>query len=437
MSETDESLARGEWSAALPPEDFTDRVMARIEAMDIRAASPRRWRYPLAGSLSAVAIAAALFLWWSAPSARGEKIAQERVEIAIGSRALAVLEPDAQVSWNGDDVDQTRGAVFYRVERSLSSRAFNVHTPAGNVTVKGTCFTVKVRGALALVALHEGKVSLSHGDRTLDLQAGELAQLGADGIERLGHDDGERRFEEAALSAAKSDALLGRANENLVRQVSEVRARLESVSAQKAGLEAKLKSTEERLAAARDGGPAPWSSDFDPSPDAWKELAKDGSIKYDVPCLRREAWSPSAETVRELGLGVEDGQALKGAFERSHARMWATVKPLCTTAVGSTELAEKFGVSTCMYLVLDIEHDRDPRAAADAQRLVSEVRAGTRAMPDDGNLHPLAKLFLATTGEGHAFERDLAQTLGPEEARRVRFADDLCRTQHIFSGSKR
>ena len=34
-------------------------------------------------------------------------------------------------------------------------------------------------------------------------------------------------------------------------------------------------------------------NDFDLSTDDWAELAKNGTIKYEVPCMRERGWDPS------------------------------------------------------------------------------------------------------------------------------------------------
>src|SRR4029077_935812 len=106
-------------------------------------AKARRWG-TAAGVAGVLALAAAFAVKVTTmPDAHGSAIAKDRLEVSIGSRARAVLEPGAQVKWDGDDVVQAHGDVFYRVEPGAR---FRVHTPAGDVEVKGTCFAVKIRG---------------------------------------------------------------------------------------------------------------------------------------------------------------------------------------------------------------------------------------------------------------------------------------------------
>ena len=85
----------------------------------------RRWGIA-AGVTGALALAAALaFRVSSVPDAHGEAIARDRLEVSIGTRARAVLEPGAQVKWDGDEVVRAHGDVFYRVEPGAR---FRVHT---------------------------------------------------------------------------------------------------------------------------------------------------------------------------------------------------------------------------------------------------------------------------------------------------------------------
>ncbi len=66
---------------------------------------------------------------------------------------------------------------------------------------------------------------------------------------------------------------------------------------------------------------------------------------------------------------------------------------------------------------------------------VGELRAGQRAQLDPSvQQSPVAKMFLALTDSSKLFENDLAQSLGPEEAHRVTFADGMCMGQSTFGG---
>ncbi|HSO35381.1 MAG TPA: FecR domain-containing protein, partial [Labilithrix sp.] len=354
MSE-DPKIDLDAWEPQLPPSDFAERVLGRVRAESGEAEPKpvrraRRWGV-VAGVTGALALAAALALRVTAMAdSHGEAIAKDRLELSIGTRARAVLEPGAQVKWDGDDVVQAHGDVFYRVEPGAR---FRVHTPAGDVEVKGTCFAVKIRGegttstnegdamdkrdvksgvigaalsALAFVAVYEGKVAVSHAGGRVDVGAGESAQAGGDGVHATGKlGEGEKAFDAKVASASSADLPLAQANDNLVAQVSEYRARLEAIAAQKVDLELKLKKSEEKLASA-DGGPGRARSEYDLTQEDWAELAKTGQVKYRVPCLKTDAWDVSGDKLSSLGLAPQDGAVLKEAYQRSHDRVWKELR---------------------------------------------------------------------------------------------------------------
>jgi hypothetical protein len=481
----DDKIDLEAWEPQLPPSDFAERVLAQVRAEGkseianasananananadanavARKRSARRWGNA-AGAAGILALAAALTMRVSSlPDAapHGEAIAKDRLEVSIGSRARAVLEPGAQLKWDGDDVVQDHGDVFYRVEPGAR---FRVHTPAGDVEVKGTCFAVKIRGegqgqtvegtdmnkrdvksgvigaaltAFAFVAVYEGKVAVSHASEHADVGAGEGAQLGAGGVTKSGAlGAGEKSFDDKAAASAAGDVPLAQANENLVAQVSEYRKRLEAIAAQKVELEKTLKNTEQKLAASSDGSAArPPRSQFDLGADDWKELAKDGTIKFMRPCSRESAWLPKPETLQMLALAPQDGPVLQSAYKSSNARLWTVIRPLCTQEVGSDKVADRIGVDTCIHLVLDSVRTKDSEASNEAMRQVGEVRAGIRPQVDP-NLQgsPVVKMFLALTAEGKNFETELAQSLGPDEAHRVTYAEGMCMASSTFGG---
>jgi hypothetical protein len=186
------------WEADDPPSDFADRVVARAarEGAELAALS-RPSRAPGRGRRVALVVGVGLALAaativavrsHSAADAHGDAQATDaRREVAIGDRAVAVLERGAHLSYSGADVTQDAGDVFFRVERG--ARPFIVHTPAGDVTVKGTCFRVKVTtvaGAAAFVtlAVYEGRVAFSRGPSAVDVGAGETAEADGAGVRR-------------------------------------------------------------------------------------------------------------------------------------------------------------------------------------------------------------------------------------------------------------
>jgi ferric-dicitrate binding protein FerR (iron transport regulator) len=473
------------WEPQLPPSDFAERVLAQVRAegksADAEAGAnasananakrdarrgARRWRNAT-GIAGVLALAAALAMRVSSmPDAHGEAIAKDRVEVSMGTRARAVLEPGAQVKWDGDDVVQDRGDVFYRVEPGAR---FRVHTPVGDVEVKGTCFAVKIRSgsardgqsgkiedtdmkmrdvksgvvgagltAFAFVAVYEGKVAVSHASEHVDVGAGEGAQLGAGGvIKNAALGAGEKSFDAKAAANAAADAPLAQANENLVSQVNEYRSRLETIAAQKIELEQQLKKTEEKLAKSADGAAPRSRNEYDLSRDDWAELAKEGRVNYRMPCLESSTLDQSH--LDKLGLSPQDVPAIKDAYQQSSDRLWKELRPMCATALGvSNEIADKIGAEQCPHLIYEAAKKADPEAAAEAHTQAAEVRAGLRPEPGPNDkVNPVLKLFLLLTGANKSYEGELAKSFGPDEAHRLAFSDDMCKSTHGWGGGKK
>lgn len=448
-----------EWEAQLPPSDFAEKVLARVraeekpagEAKPATKSSSNVRRLGIGGGVvAALALAAAFFLKVGGPPEHGDATAQARTEVLIGARAKAVLEPGAKVSWNGDDVVQSKGDVFYRVE---PGKRFTVHTAAGDVEVKGTCFAVKVRGeedemqkrdvksgavgaalsALAFVAVYEGKVAVSHASQHADLAAGESAQLGKEGVVRsadLG--EGQKTFD-AKVAAAQENDPFAKANENLVAQVDEYRKRLELIASQKAEVEKKLETAQAKLAT--DAGPPRNRSEWDLDRDDWLDLVKQGRIKYRMPCLGESGWTFSPDKLNKLGLSPDDGKALYDAYKRSRERIWSVVKPLCIQALGaSPEIVDKIGPDQCIHLVYDLE-DKD--VSAESLWTTADIRAGLKPEPGPKDkVDPALKMFLTLTSANQAFEQDLAKTFGPDEAHRLAFSEDMCTSNNRWGAGK-
>ena len=56
-----------------------------------------------------------------------------------------------------------------------------------------------------------------------------------------------------------------------------------------------------------------------------------------------------------------------------------------------------------------------------------QMRAGLRPLPATGDvLHPVTEMLLVLTGEQARFEAELGEALGPDDARRVAFDDEIC-----------
>ncbi len=233
---------------------------------------------------------------------------------------------------------------------------------------------------------------------------------------------------------------LEEANENLVEQVREYQRRLDAIAGEKAMLEASLKTTEEKLAAAQsDGGLGKRRNEWDLTQDEWKDLAKNGQVNWRTPCYDRDAWTPSADTLSKLGLSAQDGVTLDDAYDRSYRRLWSQIRPICAQELGASgDVLERIGPDACVHLVYDIELAIDKNAAMEAHTEVAEIRAGLRPEPAPGDkVHPVLKLFLLLSKANAVFESDLASSFGPDEAHVLAYSDDLCHDQKRVTGGKK
>jgi hypothetical protein len=419
-----------------PPDRFAERVAAAVVARRKRSALQTRL---LGAGVLVVAIALIVTLALRAGVTRGEVVAGQRLDVRVGSRAAAVLEPGAHISWIDNDVTQSAGEVFYRVE---PGSAFRVHTKAGDVVVEGTCFVVRVLddkepemnrrdavvgagaaviGALTIVGVYEGKVALSHDNNAVHLSAGQSGRADHDGIH--GPDD-------LAMNASSSndDPLLS-ANANLADTIRDYKRRLETVDTQKKSLEQRLAVAEHRLAIETDGASALPKAEYDLSQDDWKDLARQGRVKAQIPCRTKDIPDTDPGPI-VAGLSPDDTKLVRDAHMRSNDRVWDLVRPLCQQVINNAALVERLGMWTCVQAVMNSMPAADMSRSI---RTVAEMRAGLRPMPGSNDaLNPVEKMLLGLTAETKAFESDLARSLGPDDAHRITYFDDKCMASYGF-----
>jgi hypothetical protein len=436
------------WEAQEPPRGFADAVVAaarREQAAGSSAAPPKprpRASRVFAGLLVAAAMAAvvAFGAHRHGLNAHGAVTADARQEVHVGSRALAVLERGAHVSWDGDTVDQSGGDVFWRVEPGAR---FVVHTPAADVTVKGTCFRVKLMdeegemnardarsgavgaalAAVAFVGVYEGKVAVSHAGQSVDLVAGQSAEASAQGVRRVaGAGEEVAPVQPAAASASDGEQAAMAANASLADSVREYRRKLEAIESQKTKLEKQLAEAQQKLA---DGGRP--KSEYDLSPDDLKALAKDGDVKMRTPCPGPQGdYSVSASTLQNLGLAPQDGPILQAAYQASHARTWGVIEPLCSQALGGADVS-RVGQQACVSILMNVASQQSPGGYDEDVRQVAEILAGERPPPAPGaQVDPLMTAYLALARETTNIQNELAASMGPDDAKRAVFAEQGC-----------
>lgn len=441
-----------DWPAQEPPADFAERVVAAARVESRRAAEPRRGRVlaglVLVGSMAA-GIALAVHLQTRANA--GDVTADARREVRVGTRAIAVLEAGAHVKWHGDDIEQAGGDVFWRVEPGAR---FTVHTAAADVTVKGTCFRVRVNdgegdmkrrdamvgavgavvGVAAFVGVYEGKVAVSHAGQSVDVGAGQSAQADGRGVRLTGLSPSALGAAAEAASA-EPDPLLA-ANANLADTVREYRRRLEAIDADKKKLEKKLAAAEAQLADGGAGQPAfqVSANKFDLTQDDWKELAKEGKMPIRTPCAgSNNDFSYTPDSLNALGLAPQDGPAIQAAMQQSQARTWGAIKPLCAKVIPGANV-DSIGEDGCLHILQAFAPQSGPTSAQESVRQTSEIEAGLRPMPGpNDDVPPLERAFLALAGESKTIEADLAQQLGPDAAKAIVYGSEGCWNDGVWT----
>lgn len=223
-------------------------------------------------------------------------------------------------------------------------------------------------------------------------------------------------------SAAASSAGGASADVPIAVQAERLRGKLAEVLRERRDLETQLQTLESELARSAEIPPTGDPRDFDLDREDWKALAAEGRIKYRIPCMMPgdSAYTTPPADLDALGLSPDDGQALTEAHRRSNARVWGEVRPLCLQAVGKADVVDLLGLSSCLRLIETAASNEDVMAAADARRRVAEVHAGMTPPPREGEPQsPLFTALMAVTSEAQRFQADLAESFGPEEAKRI------------------
>jgi hypothetical protein len=101
-------------------------------------------------------------------------------------------------------------------------------------------------------------------------------------------------------------------------------------------------------------------------------------------------------------------------------RLAGVIQAGCSKVLGNAELARRLGTPVCAAVVSNSIKDTVPD-----QRLVADIRAGNVPTPPADKLDPFAAMLLAESGSMQALQSDLAAALGPDDARRVAFSDEL------------
>jgi hypothetical protein len=166
----------------------------------------------------------------------------------------------------------------------------------------------------------------------------------------------------------------------------------------------------------------------------WDRMAQLGVVRVRIPCIRDTPWKPTQRVVDRLGLAPQDVKTLEEAYGQSNKRVQDQIKTLCAGVLGGPALADKVGPTACIDAIQNSAKKADPKAAKDALTRAAEVQSGKRPAGKD-EAAPLEQLALVLANESKAFENDLAQKLGPDEAKRLANDSSLCTDRRTLRAS--
>ncbi len=157
----------------------------------------------------------------------------------------------------------------------------------------------------------------------------------------------------------------------------------------------------------------------------WARMAERGAILVRTPCLSPRLYHPTTENLDRLALAPTDGPMISEIYERSRKRLTVVVQPMCTSLLGGAEAADRVGPKACIRAILASARRTDAEGTSKAIVRVAKSNASgvPSAAPD---APPLERLLVALTTESGALQADLAARLGPEEAKRLANAPELC-----------
>jgi hypothetical protein len=187
----------------------------------------------------------------------------------------------------------------------------------------------------------------------------------------------------------------------------------------------------------RDGGRRRGGRGGEPSKEDWERMAQEGTMRLRVPCIRDKPWSPSQRVQDRLGLAPQDVEVIRQAYEASNKRVAEQVKPICASVLGSAEAAERVGTSSCIDSILSTARRGDSDGTKQAIGRVAEANAGKREAAKPGASTPaIEQLLTVLTKEPQTFEADLAKKVGPEEAKRLAWAPEMCADRRNFRAAE-
>ncbi|MDB4967599.1 MAG: hypothetical protein JWN44_3288, partial [Myxococcales bacterium] len=392
--------------------------------------------WSLAVGAATLATAAALMVWLrpSAPLG-GERTADhsvsERTTFNVGGRATAVAEGGSALAWKVTPggkarVEQRAGDVFYRVEKG---GPFVVSTPAGEVTVLGTCFRVELRptnmetsvdkksmvaasvGALVattiLVTVYEGRVLLANERGRAELHAGDRGT--AEGAGAPSRQEGGATTASSAVPAPAPPSLDATREELLKRdevqrsELAQLRARVQQLQQEAGGDPHKRDDNSDRF--------------FKPTKDELQQMAKECKLKWDVPTLGLTSPTLGEKAARESGLSDEERRQIDAVTAEFNGRMVSQLRALYVEVTGDKAGAETL---TPHAMEQEIQSKVPDAAGQETYWRLSRERAGLIPPGDPKSGAPIDRLMRLLTSAGDEYERELGGAIGPDRAHALR-----------------
>ncbi len=437
MTELHEDLL-SVWEPLSPPENFAERVLATQRARKTQ----KRWAAAAAIVLLLGASGYAL-RWHGAEPVDGELTAGVRTSLPLAKRAIVVAEKDAHLAWHvaasgAATIEQTTGRVFYRVEPGDS---FVVSTPAGDVVVQGTCFTVDVdekknseeasamKGLIlggvlgaalshvATVTVYEGKVSAQNAQGQLAVSAGEAAQM------HSGMAPSSALLSTGPLSPAAVQVLLA---EKRAAESDATAARLEVSSLKSQLADAANKAPVTSMRNAMAGGV------IDPSPEQLQEMAKNCEVNVDMPSdLSGTPADMSDKTAAKYGLSPSERTSFDQATKTFGAAAGAQLAAFYTQVTG-----KPVDPAMTSHAMIEIISGTIGAQGAAARQHIAQQRAGIATTPSDWTQQSVADQYEHWfSGLGDAFEDAVGAQLGAARAHALRSVNNgWLGSRHSSSG---
>lgn len=403
--------------------------------------------------IAVVSLAAAVLLgaigWWvthKSPVRDGSLVAATRQTVALGERTTIVAERGAELSWTERDgilvVEQDRGSAFYRVDSEGS--AFSVRTPAAELQVTGTCFSVALeemhptmthgtnnRKPLALgaalavaatVTVYEGRTVLANDAGSIELAAGErgIAQSGtppsrSDTAALTLADDASKR----SPSPHQEVIALRSENRRQATELDQLRARLDANGPSESGDGDTAEPAPKRNRFSGWGPPIPEGFDhYQPTQAALEEMAECGIVAWDQPPVWADDQQPNAQYLDALALTGEERKAFETAFHSFRNDTIAEARSFYVELGGDAAVAEAIDPTELIGMVYG-KTDLDTRE--ESRIALAMERAGLADPPTEEP--PPSERFLRWDAElGNSFEAALEEQFGRERAQEFRAA---------------